>query len=131
MAARCGIVGIGQTKHDSKRLDVSMVGLVREAALRALEDAELTWKDIDAVVIGKAPDLFDRIGSELEWGGRVHGDQIERLRIRLRHVIIQFSILLSSGTFGTATGGGCGFCFLYGKFRHHSERCTYIINSTK
>ena len=38
-----------------------MAGLVREAALRALEDAGLTWKDIDAVVIGKAPDLFEGV----------------------------------------------------------------------
>ncbi len=59
MAELCGVVGIGQTKHDAKRLDVSMAGLLREAAERALEDAQLTWKDIDAVVIGKAPDLFE------------------------------------------------------------------------
>ncbi len=61
MAELCGVVGIGQTKHDAKRLDVSQVGLVREAALRALEDAQLTWSDIDAVVIGKAPDLFEGV----------------------------------------------------------------------
>ena len=58
MAQRCAVIGIGQTQHDSKRIDVSQFGLVREAAIRALEDAELTWKDVDAVVIGKAPDLF-------------------------------------------------------------------------
>jgi acetyl-CoA C-acetyltransferase len=61
MAELCGVVGIGQTKHDAKRIDVSQVGLVREAALRALDDAQLTWKDIDAVVIGKAPDLFEGV----------------------------------------------------------------------
>ncbi|HET9062592.1 MAG TPA: thiolase domain-containing protein, partial [Candidatus Binatia bacterium] len=49
---RVAVVGIGQTKHDSIRKDVSMAGLVREAAERALVDAEMTWKDIDAVVIG-------------------------------------------------------------------------------
>lgn len=49
------IVGIGQTKHVAARHDVSIAGLVREAATRALADAELTWADIDAVVIGKAP----------------------------------------------------------------------------
>ncbi len=38
-----------------------MAGLVREAAMRALEDAELHWKDIDAVVIGKAPDMFEGV----------------------------------------------------------------------
>ncbi len=55
------MVGIGQTKHDAVRGDVSMAGLVREAALRALEDAELQWSDIDAVVIGKAPDFFEGV----------------------------------------------------------------------
>jgi len=58
---RVAVVGIGQTKHDSIRKDVSMAGLVREAAERALADAEMTWKDIDAVVIGKAPDFFEGV----------------------------------------------------------------------
>ena len=55
----CAVVGIGQTKHAAKRSDVSMPGLVREAAKRALDDAQLDWTDIDAVVIGKAPDMFE------------------------------------------------------------------------
>jgi acetyl-CoA C-acetyltransferase len=54
-------VGVGQTKHGAKRGDVSIAGLVREAAVRALEDADLTWSDIDAVVIGKAPDMFEGV----------------------------------------------------------------------
>ncbi len=61
MALRCAVIGIGQTKHASKRADMSIPGLVREAALRALEDAGLTWSDIDAVVIGKAPDMFEGV----------------------------------------------------------------------
>jgi acetyl-CoA C-acetyltransferase len=61
MAERCAVIGVGQTKHDTKRIDVSQVGLVREAALRALEDAGMGWRDIDAVVIGKAPDLFEGV----------------------------------------------------------------------
>ena len=61
MAERCAVIGIGQTKHASQRSDVSIPGLVREAALRALEDAELTWNDIEAVVIGKAPDMFEGV----------------------------------------------------------------------
>ena len=55
------VVGIGQTKHSATRGDVSIAGLVREAALRALEDAGMTWSDIDAVVIGKAPDFFEGV----------------------------------------------------------------------
>jgi acetyl-CoA C-acetyltransferase len=61
MAERCAVVGIGQTKHAKVRDDVSTAGLLREAAIRALDDAEMTWKDIDAVVIGKAPDPFEGI----------------------------------------------------------------------
>jgi acetyl-CoA C-acetyltransferase len=61
MAERCAVVGVGQTKYGAKRTDVSMAGLVREAALRALDDADMTWKDIDAVVIGKAPDMFEGV----------------------------------------------------------------------
>jgi acetyl-CoA C-acetyltransferase len=58
---RCAVIGIGQTKYAAKRVDLSIAGLVREAAIRALEDAELTWGDIDAVVIGKAPDMFEGV----------------------------------------------------------------------
>jgi acetyl-CoA C-acetyltransferase len=61
MANRCAVIGIGQTKHTTKRDDLSIAGLVREAALRALDEAALTWKDIDAVVIGKAPDMFEGV----------------------------------------------------------------------
>ena len=57
----CAIVGVGQTHHKSRRHDVSFGGLVREAAFRALEDAHMTFADIDAVVIGKAPDLFEGV----------------------------------------------------------------------
>jgi acetyl-CoA C-acetyltransferase len=58
---RVAVVGIGQTKHAATRGDVSMAGLVREAAQRALDDAQMTWADIDAVVIGKAPDFFEGV----------------------------------------------------------------------
>jgi acetyl-CoA C-acetyltransferase len=58
---RVAVVGIGQTKHSATRGDVSMAGLVREAAQRALDDAHMTWQDIDAVVIGKAPDFFEGV----------------------------------------------------------------------
>jgi acetyl-CoA C-acetyltransferase len=58
---RCAVAGIGQTKHDTAREDVSIAGLVREAVDRALEDANLTLADIDAVVLGKAPDMFEGV----------------------------------------------------------------------
>ncbi|MFE3204237.1 thiolase domain-containing protein [Embleya sp. NPDC055664] len=58
---RVAVVGIGQTKHKKRRDDLSIAGLVREAAQRALDDARMTWSDIDAVVIGKAPDIFEGV----------------------------------------------------------------------
>ncbi len=57
---RVAVVGIGQTKHQAT-YDGSIAALVREAAERALDDAELGWADIDAVVIGKAPDFFEGV----------------------------------------------------------------------
>jgi acetyl-CoA C-acetyltransferase len=61
MTQPCAVIGIGQTKHSKARMDVSEAGLLREAATRALDDAELTFKDIDAVVVGKAPDAFEGV----------------------------------------------------------------------
>ncbi|HIL14051.1 MAG TPA: thiolase domain-containing protein [Deltaproteobacteria bacterium] len=61
MSELCAVTGVGQTRHDAERSDVSMHGLVREAAVRALADAGLGWEDIDAVVVGKAPDQFEGV----------------------------------------------------------------------
>ena len=55
------VLGTGQTRHISRRLDVSMAGLCREAIDRAMADAGTDWSDIDAVVLGKAPDLFEGV----------------------------------------------------------------------
>jgi acetyl-CoA C-acetyltransferase len=55
------VMGVGQTYHRAKREDVSIAGLLREAIDRALEDAQITFDDIDAVVVGKAPDLFEGV----------------------------------------------------------------------
>ncbi len=55
------VLGTGQTHHVAARKDVSIAGLVREAADRALADAHLGWSDIDAVVLGKAPDMFEGV----------------------------------------------------------------------
>jgi hypothetical protein len=60
MAVPCAVIGIGQTNTRAPP-DVSLEGLVREAVLRALDDAELTFKDIDAIVVGKAPDALEGV----------------------------------------------------------------------
>lgn len=59
MAKLAAVVGVGQTNRYRTRVKASIAGLVREAAIKALEDAGCTWADIDAVVIGKAPDFFE------------------------------------------------------------------------
>ena len=48
MAKPCAVIGIGQTKYKSKRIDVSLEGLVREAALRALADATIQPETIES-----------------------------------------------------------------------------------
>jgi len=55
------VLGTGQTHHRAKRTDVSMAGLLREAIDRAMADAQVGWDDIEAVVVGKAPDLFEGV----------------------------------------------------------------------
>jgi acetyl-CoA C-acetyltransferase len=55
------VLGTGQTHHRAKRQDVSMPGLLREAIDRAMADAQVGWADLDAVVLGKAPDLFEGV----------------------------------------------------------------------
>lgn len=59
MSKRTAVLGTGQTHHRAKRTDVSMAGLLREAVDAALADAGLTMAQIDAIVIGKAPDMFE------------------------------------------------------------------------
>ncbi len=61
MAELAAVVGIGQTKYQTKHKEVSIAGLVRMAAINALDDAGLGWDDIDAVILGKAPDMFEGI----------------------------------------------------------------------
>jgi acetyl-CoA C-acetyltransferase len=58
---RAAVLGTGQTHHRTRRTDLSMAGLCREAIDRALADAATDWSQIDAVVLGKAPDLFEGV----------------------------------------------------------------------
>ncbi|WP_194860876.1 thiolase domain-containing protein [Dietzia sp. SYD-A1] len=55
------VLGTGQTHHVARRTDVSMSGLCREAIDAAMTDAGVGWDEIDAVVVGKAPDLFEGV----------------------------------------------------------------------
>jgi acetyl-CoA C-acetyltransferase len=57
---RVAIVGTGQTYHKSRRPDVNGQELINEAVQSALQDADLTIRDIDAIVIGNM-DHFEGI----------------------------------------------------------------------
>ena len=57
---RVAIVGTGQTHHKSRRPDVNGQELINEAVQRALENADLTIDEIDAIVIGNM-DHFEGI----------------------------------------------------------------------
>jgi acetyl-CoA C-acetyltransferase len=61
------IVGTGQTHHSRRRTDVSTAGLVREAVVRALDDAQLTFDDIDSVVVASGPVLFAAVNQPEKW----------------------------------------------------------------
>jgi len=58
---RAAVLGAGQTHHRTRRTDVSMAGLCREAIDRAMADAGTDWSQVEAVVLGKAPDLFEGV----------------------------------------------------------------------
>jgi acetyl-CoA C-acetyltransferase len=61
------IIGVGQTHHARRRTDVTQIGLAREAALRALEDANLTIDDIDSIVVCTGPVLFAAVNQPEKW----------------------------------------------------------------
>ena len=66
MGKPVGIVGVGQTHHASKRLDLSGVELISEAVTRALDDTGMTADQVDAFVIGNM-DHFENINYVDMW----------------------------------------------------------------
>jgi acetyl-CoA C-acetyltransferase len=66
MGNRAAIIGVGQTHHAAKRLDASGTELISEAVARALDDAELTMDQIDAIVVGNM-DHFENINYVDTW----------------------------------------------------------------
>lgn len=67
MARKVAIVGTGQTKYATRRFDLSADDMVFEATSRALDDAGLTIKDVDAVVFGMAPEALDGVNCMDKW----------------------------------------------------------------
>jgi len=57
----------------SRRDDVNVAEMVREAALCAMNDAGIGPSQIDAVVIGSAPEIFEGVNSPENWVGPAVG----------------------------------------------------------
>ena len=66
MGRDAAIVAVGQTDHVSRRLDVSIPEMVREAIDRCLASKGLDFSHIDAVVVGNM-ELFEGISYPELW----------------------------------------------------------------
>ncbi|MFQ5401106.1 MAG: thiolase family protein [Anaerolineae bacterium] len=66
------VIGTGQTKHGRARDDVNQAELVREAAVRALADAGLTFGDVDAIILANM-ELFEGRALPEMWVGEAVG----------------------------------------------------------
>lgn len=66
MARRSAIVSTGQTDFAAKRLDVSIVEMVREAVDRCLLPAEVGFGGVDAIVVGNM-ELFEGVNMPEQW----------------------------------------------------------------
>jgi acetyl-CoA C-acetyltransferase len=72
MARPVAIVGTGQTRHCKARPDVHQGELIQEAAAIALHDADLSWEDIDAIVLTNM-ELFEGRALPELWCGEFAG----------------------------------------------------------
>ncbi len=73
MSVKTAIVGVGQTDYRFKRTDVTIQELAIEASQKALEHAGMTLGDIDAFVIGIAPDALLGTNAVDRWIGGALG----------------------------------------------------------
>ncbi|MBN2168266.1 MAG: propanoyl-CoA acyltransferase, partial [Actinobacteria bacterium] len=87
------IVGTGQTDNASRRDDVNLPGLVREAALRCARDAGISLGEVDAFVLGSAPEVFEGVNQPEQWLVEALGGQYKPM-MRLH----------TGGTVGATTG---------------------------
>lgn len=72
---------------------MSFPGLIYEAATRALEDAGITIDDVDAVIFGSAPELFEGVNHPEQWCADASGAFLKP-QIRVH----------TGGTVGASTG---------------------------
>jgi acetyl-CoA C-acetyltransferase len=64
---QAAVLGFGQTKYKTSRIDVGTPELVFEAVSRALADADVELADIDAVVFASAPEVFEGVYEPDQW----------------------------------------------------------------
>lgn len=62
-----GIIGVGQTEYVTRRDNVTLPELAREAAILALRDAGIEFKDIDGVVFSLALDALEGVEGGEKW----------------------------------------------------------------
>src|SRR5215471_4179255 len=98
------IVGTGQTDHKSRRDDVNIPEMVREAVDRALADTGITFAEIDAVCFGNM-DLFEGLAENEHWLASNFGAEGKPL--------IKFN---TGGTVGTSTSMGAYYFVKAGFF---------------
>jgi acetyl-CoA C-acetyltransferase len=72
MPKKVAVVASGQTDHKSRRPDVNIPEMIKEAVDRALADGNLSVKDIDAVVIGNM-EHFEGINLSDMWASEGSG----------------------------------------------------------
>ncbi|MGH2662966.1 MAG: thiolase C-terminal domain-containing protein [Actinomycetota bacterium] len=61
------VIGVGQTKYASARVEVSTPELIFEVASRAFADGAIDLSDIDAVVFASAPEVFEGVHEPQRW----------------------------------------------------------------
>lgn len=76
MAQKVAIIASGQTNHCSKRSDVNIPEMIKEAVDRALLQANITLDDIDAVVIGNM-EHFEGINLSDMWASEGAGSVLK------------------------------------------------------
>jgi len=73
---RAAIIGTGQTKHAKAHDDMNQAELVRQAATRALSDAGITFREVDAVVLANM-ELFEGRALPEMWVGAGAGGYLK------------------------------------------------------
>jgi acetyl-CoA C-acetyltransferase len=103
MARKAAIIATGQTNHKSKRRDVNIIELISEAVQACLADAELTMKDIDAIVFGNM-EHFEGVYNPNLWAAEVLGAVGKHLMM-------------------VTTGGTTGASIAHAGFYHAASGC--------